>query len=149
MRIAVGLLVALSLTGCGGDGAPDIDGQWIAQLNSTCALGATFDVPARTYTAQAICQLQGGAFGDELEGGDADFSVPGKVSLVPRHASCASSEHASETDAYSFQGKNLVLGTPDGVIVFEPNNSSGGGSLIVQFGCLDVAGFVAHPIQLL
>jgi hypothetical protein len=147
MQIRIGALVAMVMAAGCGDGGPDIDGDWIAQLNSSCGLAAHFDVAAKAYVGQTICQLEGGTYGIELESGDADFSVPGKVSMAPTQASCATSDHSSDTATYSFQGKNLALVTAGVVLIFEPNNGGGNGSVIAQFGCLDMAGFTAHPVQ--
>ena len=147
MRILIGAGVVLALAGCGGDDGPDINGTWIAELNSSCALGLTFDTGAKIYVVQTLCRLTSGTLADQLEGGDADFSVSGQVTMTPRKSSCPGADARPTTAQYSFQGKNLGIVDDSGIVILEPNDSTGGGSAVAQFGCFDMGTFTPHPVE--
>jgi hypothetical protein len=147
MRILSVAVVAMVVVGCGGGDEQGLEGGWVAEFGA-CLIGVNFDVGAKGYVGQFICPLDNGTVGDELEGGDADFSVHGKVTMVPRRASCLTADHSTETATFSFSGENLVMAYPQGVISFQPNKAPAGGpSAILQFGCLNAGVFERHPIQ--
>ena len=139
------MVVAMVLFGCGSD-EPSINGNWYAEVNGACGIAATFVVSKSTYSIGMICSLSNGSFGMEMEVGDADFSVPGQVSLVPRKATCPTSDHTSETDAYSFNGSSLVIVAPSGAVAFKPNRESGGEGA-VSFGCWTMGTLEPHPLK--
>jgi hypothetical protein len=132
---------------CGGDG-PTIDGGWSLPLGGTCGVVMTFDTGKKWYASQLFCQTTASGFGSEVESGDADFSVPGKVTMVPRETSCPTSDHSTDTAGYSFSGKRLILAGPQGSVFFDPiPDGPVDQSASIQYGCWDMGAFRAHPVQ--
>lgn len=140
------MLLALALAGCGGSD-PGLDGTWVMVTNG-CGLGATFDTQAGTYVINQICALQGGGFGQELEAGEATIDGS-SLTFVPKRASCPAHDHTVETDTYSFSAGDLVIASPNGVLVFRrapPPSSTPGGASVAN-GCWDGDAFTTHPLQ--
>jgi len=146
-RVMVAVAALALGGGCGGD-TTSINGDWFADLGGSCGMGVTFNVAEKGYVTALICKLTDGTLGAEMEAGDADFSVAKTVSIVPRSASCPTSDHTPDKAGYSFSGGNLVLATKDGVIELVPNDAEAGGkSLVITFGCWDMGKLRPHPVQ--
>jgi hypothetical protein len=143
-------VMAVVLGGCGGGSSTpgaDLDGTWGVELNSACAGMMTFE--KGQYVDQLICRLQDGAYGTELTGGGADFSVSGRVKMTPRRSSCPPHAGGPVEAGYSIQAGNLTLVVDTGGVIFQriPNSGGGGTGAVVRFGCWSMGKFQTGSLQ--
>jgi hypothetical protein len=119
------VVAALLATACssssGSGGPPSLDGSWIyANSDGSAGAGAEFKSDG-TYEVQELTVTSSTTVNDQIETGT--FTVSGStITLTPKQSSCPGPD-AVYTLNYSFQGSNLALTQPSGIIVFQPNTA--------------------------
>lgn len=132
----IGALVALGLVGCGGDGAPDVAGDWHSPINGfNCERLLSLE-DGGSFNLGLVCVLQSNAIALEVHRGT--YTAANRtLSLSQTRSSCPGDVRRDLDFAYTITPSNLTLTDPTGAIVFAavpPGPSSGGA---VQKGCFD------------
>lgn len=144
------LLLALVLAqGCGGDKGDPLSGVWLAPAPGGCYVGMNLDTAASAYVSSLGCTLVGGGYGSELEAGAVDLARGGKITFLPKRASCPTSDHAPKTADFKQSNDNsLALIFPSGAVLFKrappPNGSASG---VALFGCWNGDVFTESPVK--
>ena len=144
--------VALLVGACGGsdgDDGPTLDGLWQLETSNGCV--ATFNFKGNKWTDNAICELESGNYGVEIESG-ALGRTSDTLDFVPQESSCPAHAHTSSA-GYSFPAGQLALRFSNATLVF--NKVSGGGKLpdgaVIANGCWDFsqspARFTPGPVE--
>jgi hypothetical protein len=141
------VLLALGAVGCGGGSsspASRLVGEWIAiDSTGTEAVGVTFESD-NTYVAQTLALTSSTSALDEGESG-VYAATASEITFTPRKSSCPGPDPIYSL-SYSFSGSSLVVYTPSGGLSLEKNDSPGGGSASITFGCFQSDGsFVPSP----
>lgn len=129
------VVLASILGGCGGDDEGNLDGDWVAMANNACVIAMEIKSNPGTYNWAFVCGLEGGGFGADLESGDIDLSMPGKMAFRPRKGSCPTTDHSPVTVTYSrSDDKHLALTFPNSVVQFERSTEEDATG-VIRLGC--------------
>ena len=142
------LLVAPVVWGCGGDDKPGLDGDWAAMVDSACGYAMEVKSAEQTYNWAFACALKGGGIGADLESGDLDLTVPGKITFRPRKASCSTTASPDPvTVPYELSGNSLSLTFSSTLIQFE-RSTEDDSAVVIRLGCWSEDRlFTESPIQ--
>lgn len=138
--------VILGLSGCGGDEAEVLEGQWMAEIpGKECVVVLAFT--GAIYEADTVCVLrQSGNTGLEAEVGTFT-ATGGKLSTVPSKTTCATATPA--TSSYKLEPGMLTVVTVANVLVMRRPPPPSNTSTTAVFGCYNGDAFTPGPIHAL
>lgn len=146
-RIGAGVFVALSLTACGGEDEPSIEGFWFSEIDEVCA--ANLDLTDGVYTSGLGCALENGGIGFDVEIGR--YTISGdEITVTPEASSCFAADRTFETETFLFSldNESLALVFPQGLLVFgrlpDSDEQTNG---FASFGCWEGDLFTPGEIQ--
>jgi hypothetical protein len=144
IAIVIASLVAAACSSSSGGGTPSLDGTWYyVNASGTAGAGATFKGDG-TYLLQELVLTSSSTGNDQMETGTFVDSS-GTLTLTPKQWSCPGPDAIYKL-SYSFNGGNLVLAQPSGVIIMQPDTQTGSTGAIT-IGCFDSSGnFKASPL---
>ncbi len=141
---AIALLTGACSSSSGGDSPSSIVGTWdYANASTNSGLGATFNSDG-TYVLDLLRLTSGNAADAQAETGT--YTVSGNtITTTPQKSSCPGPDPVSSA-TYSFQGSNLELVQPSGIVVLQPDTTMAS-NIALAIGCFDSSGnFTAEPL---
>jgi hypothetical protein len=147
MRVGPIVVAAVMATACSSSsgGPPSLDGNWFyADSAGTSGVGVSFKNDG-SYELQELVLTSSTSGNDQVEIGT--FTVSGNtITVTPTQWSCKGPDAIYQL-TYSFDGSNLSLAQPSGIIVMQPNNNTASSGEAIAIGCFDTAGnFTPEPL---
>jgi hypothetical protein len=147
-RLCVLAVLASMTDGCGGGGGPSLYGNWSFE-NPDGVTGIGLDLsPDDTYVFLLIAVTSSGQGSGRanVESETGTFVVAGsKITFTPKQWTCPGPDPVYVL-SYTFDGQNLVMGSPSGLTSLAPNGPSSGGTIGLTYGCFTAGVFT--PSQL-
>jgi hypothetical protein len=144
VAVVFALLVPACSSSSGSGSTPSLYGTW-AYLNAAGTEGEGITINSDGTYVLSLLQITSPASAN-VQSEQGSFTLSGStITATPKEATCAKPDPVY-TATYSFQGSNLEIAEPSGVIVFQPDNATGS-NIAITFGCFSSSGtFTASPL---
>jgi hypothetical protein len=132
--------VVAACSSSSGGGPPSLYQDWLyTDSSGNSGIAATFKSDG-TYVVSDLMITSSTSANAQVETGTFTASN-GSLAMAPKEDSCPGPD-AAYSLGYSFQGGNLEIVQPSGVLLMQPNTTSPGsiGSFAITIGCFDGSG---------